>query len=83
MARSSTSMMKLSVAVALASLLVAVAGQGLPTQFGLLPLGDLTTVDQDGPYAVPDVQALEVRHLADMIDTSECTQAARTVSARS
>jgi hypothetical protein len=34
---------------------------GLPVQFGLLPLGDLTTSDQDGPYAIPDVQAFEVQ----------------------
>lgn len=34
--------------------------QGLPVQFGLLPLGDLTTTDQDGPYAIPDVQSFEV-----------------------
>jgi len=34
--------------------------QGLPVQYGLLPLGDLTTQDQAGPYAVPAVQAFEV-----------------------
>jgi hypothetical protein len=37
--------------------------EGLPVQFGLLPLGDLTTSDQDGPYAIPDIQAFEVRFL--------------------
>lgn len=36
------------------------SSQGLPVQFGLLPLGDLTTVDHDGPYNVPDVQSFEV-----------------------
>lgn len=51
------------VAVLLALCTVA-AGQGLPVQFGLLPLGDLTTSDQAGPYNVPDVQAFEVRTLA-------------------
>lgn len=35
--------------------------QGLPVQDGLLPLGDLTTTDQAGPYAIPAVQAFEVR----------------------
>ena len=36
------------------------AGQGLPVQYGLLPTGDLTTTDQDGPYFIPAVQAVEV-----------------------
>eukprot|EP00879_Flechtneria_rotunda_P017454 GHRR01018292.1.p1 GENE.GHRR01018292.1~~GHRR01018292.1.p1 ORF type:complete len:412 (-),score=113.53 GHRR01018292.1:398-1633(-) len=34
--------------------------QGLPVQYGLLGLGDLTTEDQAGPYNVPQVQAFEV-----------------------
>lgn len=34
--------------------------QGLPVQYGLLPLGDLTTSDQDGPYNIPPVQTAEV-----------------------
>jgi hypothetical protein len=36
------------------------AGEGLPVQYGLLPTGDLTTTDQDGPYFIPAVQAVEV-----------------------
>lgn len=36
------------------------SSQGLPVQYGLLPLGDLTTVDQDGPYFVPKAQSFEV-----------------------
>lgn len=76
MARSNSSQM-MSKAVVLACLLAAVAGQGLPVRFGLLPTGDLTTVDQDGPYAVPDAQAFEVRHPADKINTSHCSSAAR------
>jgi hypothetical protein len=39
------------------------SAQGLPVSDGLLPLGDLTTVDQAGPYAIPAVQAFEVRRL--------------------
>lgn len=76
MARSNNPQM-MSKALVLACLLAAVAGQGLPVQYGLLPTGDLTTVDQDGPYDVPDVQAFEVRHLADRSDTRQCLPAAR------
>eukprot|EP00898_Chlorokybus_atmophyticus_P005794 jgi/Chlat1/6215/Chrsp44S05750 len=33
----------------------------LPTRYGLLATGDLTTEDQDGPYKIPQQQAAEVQ----------------------
>lgn len=53
-------MMRVNVFVSLLVLSPLVWGDGLPVQYGLLPLGDLTTQDQDGPYNIPDVQAAEV-----------------------
>lgn len=59
--------MRLSTSLALVALVACFAstqhvlGDGLPVEYGLLPLGDLTTQDQGGPYAIPDVQAFEVR----------------------
>jgi hypothetical protein len=44
----------------LGALAVLASSQGLPVQYGLLPLGDLTTNDQGGPYLIPAVQAAEV-----------------------
>jgi hypothetical protein len=52
-------LMAASIGLLLAILPLA-SSQGLPVQYGLLPLGDLTTVDQDGPYFVPEVQSFEV-----------------------
>eukprot|EP00878_Enallax_costatus_P000877 GHUV01001004.1.p1 GENE.GHUV01001004.1~~GHUV01001004.1.p1 ORF type:complete len:475 (+),score=107.17 GHUV01001004.1:451-1875(+) len=48
------------IAAVLALLAVHVSSEGLPVQFGLLGLGDLTTSDQAGPYNIPLVQAFEV-----------------------
>ena len=48
------------VAAVLSLLAVHVSSEGLPVQFGLLPLGDLTNCDQAGPYDIPLVQAREV-----------------------
>lgn len=53
-------MLLVTAALLLSAHVGSVAGQGLPVQYGLLGLGDLTTTDQAGPYMVPDVQALEV-----------------------
>jgi hypothetical protein len=50
----------LLLAALLATCFPAASSQGLPVQYGLLPLGDLTTNDQGGPYLVPAVQAAEV-----------------------
>jgi hypothetical protein len=50
----------LAAAMLLATHMSVVSGQGLPVQYGLLGLGDLTTSDQAGPYNVPAVQAHEV-----------------------
>lgn len=59
MTRSTLLLVAVSV-VLLAGLPQISLAQGLPVQFGLLPLGDLTTQDQAGPYAVPAAQAFEV-----------------------
>jgi hypothetical protein len=50
----------LAAALLLAARMSPVSGDGLPVQYGLLGLGDLTTSDQAGPYNVPAVQAFEV-----------------------
>eukprot|EP00882_Tetradesmus_deserticola_P001009 GHRQ01001092.1.p1 GENE.GHRQ01001092.1~~GHRQ01001092.1.p1 ORF type:complete len:409 (+),score=152.07 GHRQ01001092.1:202-1428(+) len=50
----------LAAAILLAAQANSVYGEGLPVQYGLLGLGDLTTTDQGGPYNVPAVQAFEV-----------------------
>jgi hypothetical protein len=54
------SLFVLAAALLLATHMSLVSGQGLPVQYGLLGLGDLTTSDQAGPYSVPAVQAFEV-----------------------
>jgi hypothetical protein len=54
------SLFALVAAMLLATHMSLVSGQGLPVQYGLLGLGDLTTSDQAGPYNVPLVQAHEV-----------------------
>lgn len=53
-------MLFLAAALLLATRSTLVSGEGLPVQYGLLGLGDLTTSDQDGPYNVPAVQSFEV-----------------------
>jgi hypothetical protein len=50
----------LLLAALLATCLSQASSQGLPVEYGLLPLGDLTTNDQGGPYLIPAVQAAEV-----------------------
>ncbi|KAF6253913.1 ferritin-like domain-containing protein [Scenedesmus sp. NREL 46B-D3] len=54
------SLLVLAAAMLLATHVQFVSGEGLPVQYGLLGLGDLTTTDQGGPYRVPAVQAFEV-----------------------
>lgn len=51
--------MRAAFALLMAFGLAAASAEVLVTK-GLLPLGDLTTEDQDGPYIIPQVQAAEV-----------------------